>query len=244
MKVHTFFYINSVITEHSKTSHKLSKTKEVGSNSSLDSGKKNWENIVKITKWKHVFKGFASSYNIEIFNSFNPELQLKDTESAIKSKLIDLSSELRGFKFVTTLVLVFKKIESEDKTKYDTFYSNSKAGVFTNESNIDDIFQSIYTTIISNIQKSLGKGSDRIIDSVIDHTVSISKYNPLAGSSYIKSPKELDYSRKEMINIQNIDDHECFKWSIVRYLNPANHNLVRITKVDKDFAKKLDIRFK
>ena len=34
------FYINSVITEHSKTSHKLSKIKEVGSNSSLDSGKK------------------------------------------------------------------------------------------------------------------------------------------------------------------------------------------------------------
>ena len=30
-------------------------------------------------------------------------------------------SESRGFKFVTTLVLVFKNIESEDKTKYDTF---------------------------------------------------------------------------------------------------------------------------
>ena len=31
-------------------------------------------------------------------NSFNPELKLKDTESAIKHKLIDLLSELRGFK--------------------------------------------------------------------------------------------------------------------------------------------------
>ena len=120
---------------------------------------------------------------------------------------------------MTTLVLVFKKIESEDKTKYDTFYSNSKAGVFTNESNIDDIFQSIYTTIISNIQKSLGKGSGWIIDSVIDHTISISKYNPLAGSSYIKLSKELDHPRKGLINIQNIDDNECCKWSLVRYLN-------------------------
>ena len=63
-------------------------------------------------------------------------------------------TELRGFKFVTTLVLVFKKIESEDKTKYDTFCSNSKAEIFINESNIDDVFESIYTTIISNIQKS------------------------------------------------------------------------------------------
>ena len=49
-----------------------------------------------------------------------------------------------------------------------------------------------------------------------------------------------------MINIQNIDDNERFKWSLVRYLNPADHNLARITKVDKDYNKKFgfkDIKF-
>ena len=56
-----------------------------------------------------------------------------------------------------TLVLVFKKIESEEKTKYDTFYSNTKAEIIINESDIDDAFKSICTTIISNIQKSLEK---------------------------------------------------------------------------------------
>ena len=76
----------------------------------------------------------TSSCNVEILNSFNPELQLKQSESAIKSKLIDLLSELRWFKFVTTLVLVFKKMEIEDKTKYDTFYSNSTAEIIINES--------------------------------------------------------------------------------------------------------------
>ena len=68
-------------------------------------------------------------------------------------------SELTGFKFETTLVIMFKKIESKDKRKYDTFYSNSKAEIIINENDIDDVFQSVYTTIISNIQKSLGKGS-------------------------------------------------------------------------------------
>ena len=43
-----------------------------------------------------------------------------------------------------------------------------------------------------------------------------------------------------MINIQNIYDNKCFKWSIVRYLNPANHQPARIIKTDKDFAKKFD----
>ena len=99
-------------------------------------------------------------------------------------------TQLKGFKFVTTSVLVFKKIECEDKAKYDTFYSHSKAEKFTNESDIDDVFQWIYTIIISNIQRSLGKGSGWITDSVIDHTISISKYNPLARNSYIKLLKE------------------------------------------------------
>ena len=98
-----------------------------------------------------------------------------------------------------TLVLVFKKIESQDKTKYDNFYSSSKSEKISNESNIDDVFQSIYTIIISNIQKSLVKDSGWIIDSVIDHTISISKYNSLAGSRYIKLMKELEHPRKELI---------------------------------------------
>ena len=35
-------------------------------------------------------------------------------------------TQLTGFKFVIKIILMFKKIESEDKAKYDAFYSNSK----------------------------------------------------------------------------------------------------------------------
>ena len=64
--------------------------------------------------------------------------------------------------------------------------------------------------------KSLRKSSGCIIDSAIFHTISISKYNPLARSSYIKLRKELDHPRKGLINMENIDDNECFKWCLVR----------------------------
>ena len=64
-------------------------------------------------------------------------------------------TQLKPFKFLTTLVLVFKKIEREDKTLYnDTFYSNSKTEKIINDSDIESIFESIYTTLISNIRKS------------------------------------------------------------------------------------------
>ena len=45
-----------------------------------------------------------------------------------------------------------------------------------------------------------------------------------------------------MINIQNIDDNECFKWCLVRYLNLADCKSARITQADKDLVKKLDFK--
>ena len=53
---------------------------------------------------------------------------------------------------MTTLALVFKKIESKDKTKYDNIYSSTKTEIIVNESGIKNVFKSIYTTIITNIQ--------------------------------------------------------------------------------------------
>ena len=44
-----------------------------------------------------------------ILNSFNLELQLKNTKSAIENKLIDLLSELKGFVFDEAIVLKFEK---------------------------------------------------------------------------------------------------------------------------------------
>ena len=51
----------------------------------------------------------AKQAHVEILISFNPEAQLKDTEFALKNKLQKLLTKLKGFKFVTTLLLVFKK---------------------------------------------------------------------------------------------------------------------------------------
>ena len=90
---------------------------------------------------------------------------------------------------MATLVIEIKKKESDDATKYTTFYYNSKAETMINENDMDNAFESTYTAIIWDIQKYLGKGSDWIIDSVVRHTINILKYNPLAGSSYINCQK-------------------------------------------------------
>ena len=83
---------------------------------------------------------------------------------------------------------------------------------------------------------------DWIIDPVIDDSFNISNNNPLAGSSYIKLWKELDYPPKKLINNQNTDNNECFEWFLVRYLHPADYNLRIIREVDKLYGNKLDLK--
>ena len=78
---------------------------------------------------------------------------------------------------------------------------NSRAETIISKSDNNDVFESVYSTIISNIQKNQGKDSSWIIDSVIDYSINISKYNPVAGTSYTKLPKELNHPQKDLINI-------------------------------------------
>ena len=61
------------------------------------------------------------------------------------------------------------------KTKQNMtiFNSSSKAEIIISKSDSDNTFQSVYTVIVTKIQKSLVKGSGWIIDSIIDYTISI-----------------------------------------------------------------------
>ena len=52
--------------------------------------------------------------------------------------------------------------------------------------------------------------------------------------------KNYTIQKKGLINIQNIYDNKCFKWSLVRYLNATDSNQARIAKADKYFTKKID----
>ena len=53
-----------------------------------------------------------------------------------------------------------------------------------------------------------GEGSGWIVDRIKDMYIDISNYEPLAGSSYIILPPELNNPKKGLINLKN-KDNEC-----------------------------------
>ena len=84
-------------------------------------------------------------YNIEILNLFNPELQLVNTKCKIKNKLKELLSELKKFEAQTILVLEYK-----EKRGHKIFHWSTK--VITSDSDIDEVFKSMYQSIMAKIK--------------------------------------------------------------------------------------------
>lgn len=89
----------------------------------------------------------------------------------------------------------------------------------------------------------LREGSVWLNESVDIHYTTILKYNSLSLSSYIELPDEFDHPKKGLINIQNQNvDDECFRWCLIRYLNPVDRNPARIERVNKKSDKQLDLK--
>ena len=70
----------------------------------------------------------------------------------------------------------------------------------------------------------------------------ISNYILISESWYIKLTKELNNPMKKLINMQNLENNDCFRWCLIRHLNPVGKNPLRISKAHKNYVDEL--RFK
>ena len=74
-----------------------------------------------------------------------------------------------------------------------------------------------------------------------DLWIRISRYDPLAFSSFIALPDELDNSMKGLINIENKGVNDCFKCCHLRLIYPKKTHPERVTsKRDKEILDSLD----
>ena len=74
-----------------------------------------------------------------------------------------------------------------------------------------------------------------------DLWIRISRYDPLAASSFLALPDELDNSMKGLINIENKGVNDCFKCCHLRLIYPKKTHPERVTsKRDKEILDSLD----
>ena len=79
--------------------------------------------------------------------------------------------------------------------------------------------------VLANFQQS---GSNWVFQEIRRLEIHFANWQPLGGSTFIPLPAKLK-NKKGVINIKN-EDNQCFKWCVVRALNPVDQNSNRLTK--------------
>ena len=93
-------------------------------------------------------------------------------------------------------------------------------------------------TVLETLAKFHSQGSNWRFHSALSLDLHTVKYEPLGASSYIPLPAFLA-AEKAIVNLKN-DDDDCFKWAIIRALNPAEKSSERIDRKLRETSKSLN----
>ena len=105
----------------------------------------------------------------------------------------------------------------------------------TNENKLFDKIITRIGEVLANFQRS---GSNWVFVSINQLEIHMADWEPISGSSYIPLPPKIK-NKRAVINMKN-EDNQCFKWCVVRALNPVEKNSERITKELKDQSERLN----
>ena len=100
---------------------------------------------------------------------------------------------------------------------------------------VNELYDTVIDKVMENIANFQMQGSNWTFKSIIAFEIHTVAYEPLRGSSYIPLSRALA-TRKAIINLKNEDD-ECFRWAVLRAMNPTDKHPHRI---DKNLKSKRD----
>ena len=143
----------------------------------------------------------------------------------------------RNIKAVLYLKCLMKRLDSQGFTTIKKFAFHSIGNKINTEGT--DPYE-IYEEMINEIDEEIIKveqteGSGWVFVEVVNLTLHTTIWDPLNASSYIELPPFLK-NKQAIINMKN-QDNECFKWCVLRALNPKDKNPDRI---DNDLRSKED----
>ena len=181
---------------------------------------------INISRKERAFRGYAETYKVEIINNRNLSNSLSLSKNSIKNLFDTLLREKRGFKYNISVKTTLKKQINDNEFDLKTVYFNSPVKTIINlRYRLNDSFEEI----LNLLDIWINEGSGCITDKIEGLYINISKFEPLAGSSYISLPEKLNNSMKGLINIKS-KDLKCFMWCHVRLINHTNSHPEGINK--------------
>ena len=195
--------------------------------------KEEHDRIFTPKKEASAFKSYTNQYVIYGAPGYDPIEFLADAKPAI----INIFNSNRNIKTILYLNCLMSRKDPGNILIIKKFAFHSKGQKLILEgTDVSDLYNEMVEEIEEEIQKvGDAEGSGWVFLEVENITLHTTRWDPINACSYIDLPPFLK-NKKAIINMKNEDD-ECFKWSVLRALNPKDKNAERI---DNDLKSKQD----
>ena len=155
-----------------------------------------------------------------------------------KPSIINIFNSNRKIKTALYLHCLMIRISSITgyKVEKEFAFHSKNLKLVLEETDESELYNEMVEEIEEEIQKvQNAEGSGWMFKRVIKLVLHTTKWEPLYGGSYMPLDPYLT-NKKALINMKN-EDEECFKWCVLRALNPKDEHAERI---DKDLKSKQD----
>ena len=190
---------------------------------------------LKIAETASALRGFTRQFRIEGIPRHAP----REFMQIARRDILKLMRENRQtrVRMILNCEMTRKELFSESTQILNTFFHSETV---ENLEGTDEsaVFDRSIQTIEERIQNFNQRGSNWRFERVLSLDVHFTDFQPLRGSTFLPLPGKIS-TKKAVINMKNNDD-QCFKWSVVRALNPVEKNSERITNELKEQSERLD----
>src|SRR3989441_8055343 len=180
-----------------------------------------------------VHNTFISRQTLAGVETVDPLIYFNSITADIREMLQDGIELHSSFRWLLSVSVVFERtVEGiSQETRFD-FYSREQ--ILLRADQIDEQIESAISRLLTQIQEMSERESNFVFKRVFSTTVRLARYNPIGGSSYIPTPKELA-DKKAIVNVIN-NDTRCFLYAIASAIHPAKNNINRASQYEKYFS--------
>jgi len=147
----------------------------------------------------HHFSTDSSDIDIDEFLHNNADGIREQLDSAVRRHT--------SIKHYATMDIQFYRTTVDSELQQTTARFRTSPNVTSDATTIDiDAMVKEFTSAVENFNI---RGSNWIVDAVVDFQVTLAPYRPMQGSTFIPTPKEIR-NKKAIVNVQNRTDNLCF----------------------------------
>ena len=145
---------------------------------------------------------------------------VRDNADDVRQRLNDAIRTHSSIKWYATLDIAFNRTTPDGDHQHTTARFRTQPNII---SDTDDVSADrIASEFLTGIENFNSRGSNWVVESVLDFRITFAPYRPAQGTSFIPTPREIAL-KKAIINIQNLYSEKCFIYSVLAALHPVDH---------------------